>query len=170
MIPPLENEIRSKVDFYKKLLRLTNYEFTLKFDGYEDLEGNYAEISSDYDRNTALIRFNIEKLPKDPESEVDKTIIHELSHLLFWGLKHHFRLIIDKYVGDEKARNCFLDEFDGMEHKIVFTLEDALYNVKNKLQKAMDHTSSHKSGTIKKGIRKNQNKKRIATNNRRRRV
>ena len=167
---PLEKEIRSKVDCYQKLLRLTNYILTLKFDGYEDLEGNYAEISSDYDRNTALIKFNVEKLPKDPESEVDKTILHELCHLLFWRLKHHFRSVIEKYVEDSKARNCFTDEFDSIEHKIIFTLEDALYDVKNKFSPQMGKKTGDSNSGIKKTIRKKTDKKRLPTNNRRRGV
>ena len=67
---------------------------------------------------------------------------------------------MDKYVEDSKARNCFLDEFDSIEHKIVFTLEDALYNVENKLQAKMGKKAGNPDRKVKKTIRKKTDKKR----------
>jgi hypothetical protein len=122
------------VDFYAKVLHLDRYRIHLEFNGYEDLESNYAEVYKQSDCGDIRIRFNCEKLIKEPE-ELEKTVIHELMHALFYQVRHRYDHIVKTFITDSKTRELVQEGFSDDEHELVFLMEEVLYSGFNKISK-----------------------------------
>jgi hypothetical protein len=157
----LEKRIRNLVDYYSRMLGLNNYKIDILFDGYENLECNYAEVFKQPDHREATIKFNLEKLTKESE-EVDKTVIHELFHIILWPIRHRYINISENYITDVNSRDFIKDEYLDDEHEFIFSMEDVIskYAKGDKDSEKMGRRKSRrKSNSSKKDIQKTRGKK-----------
>jgi predicted metal-dependent hydrolase len=75
----LEKKIEEFIDYWKEALLLGNWEFDVKI---VEIEDNHAEVTPESMYDYATLRFNPVKLEKKSDEFVEKTVIHELLHLL----------------------------------------------------------------------------------------
>ena len=151
-----ENDIKKilgrLVGFYAKIMKLDRYPITIKYEGYEELEGNYAEVFKDESFGTIVIRFNCEKMLKE-HNEIEGTVIHELMHVLLWPLRNEYRRTAKTYVSDSKVLDHIDKIYTDSEHEIVFLMEKILSDgYANKSKKIMDNKSCRKDNSHKKDI------------------
>lgn len=118
----LEQYIRKRVDYYARLLGIRHYPFEIKFLGYEDMEGIYAEVRRSNCQGEVFIDFNLDKLLNEPH-EVDPTVIHELFHIVLYKLRTDFKHLVATYVGDSKTNNLLEDNYADDEHNVIFLME-----------------------------------------------
>lgn len=153
----LKKRIRKLVDYYSKILGLNNYKIDILFDGYENLECNYAEVFKQPDHREATIKFNLEKLEKEID-EIDKTIIHELFHIILWPIRHRYMNISENYISDDRSRDFIKDEYLDDEHEFIFMMEDCIAEG-FKDQTQVGRRPRRKNNTSKKDIQKTRGEK-----------
>jgi hypothetical protein len=81
MANPTKRQVRARVKFWQKRLRLTDWKFTLQFGKMED--GADAACMAQPEYRHAILHFCLEQIP--PE-ELDSFVCHEMLHTLVWPL------------------------------------------------------------------------------------
>ena len=149
--------IKKNLELYIKLFGFSEIPLDVNYVGYDEIEGNYAEVEVSEDMPTIHLNFNIEKLSKEPK-EIEKSVIHELLHVVYWPIRQQLLKVCKNLISDGKVQDLIKDHYRAAEHKIIYMMEEIFVQDKKKL----GHKSSRKNKRIKKdllsGKRKKQNK------------
>ena len=130
----LANRLEKYIQKWANELGISDYKFELVFCNNKELDGNYAEVDTDEELRTAIIKVNRHRLNKEP-TEVERTVVHELLHTRINEYAEFFEEVVKEYADSTKAKRILRSRAEKIEHKIVVALTDAL-------------TKEHKHGAI----------------------
>jgi hypothetical protein len=78
---PTKRQVRARVRFWQKRLKLSHWKFTIEFGKMED--GADAACLAQPEYRHAILHFCLEQIPLE---EMDAYVAHEMLHTLVWPL------------------------------------------------------------------------------------
>jgi hypothetical protein len=81
VVNPTKRQVRARVKFWQKHLKLGHWKFTVEFGKMED--GADAACLAQPEYRHAVLHFCLEQIPLD---EMDAYVCHEILHTLVWPL------------------------------------------------------------------------------------
>jgi hypothetical protein len=75
----LESKIQTAIDKWQPLLHLERWKLTIK---WSEIDGGAAEVAPEGMYEAAYIKFNAAELEGKTDEYIERTVVHELVHLL----------------------------------------------------------------------------------------
>lgn len=112
----MRQKVQEYLDYWIHVLGLSSWELTIE---YGEIDGAYAETKPHDQYDSAKLKFNLDKLKGETDSFIERTIIHELLHILdrdrdelIGQIEHHLSPEVYKLYENviEKSTENFIDK------------------------------------------------------------
>jgi len=120
----LRENTEKYINQYANLLNIAGY--TIQYD-FVDRRGKreYGNVAVHQDDLVANIQLNAAKILEEPD-QLERTVLHECLHILFWPYYEEILDIIDEYVPDKHVRKVLMRGLSKLEHVIIAKIIKAI--------------------------------------------